>query len=138
MIQETQLRAILDTIEGTSFNSVDSATLLMEWGFKLQQWMAFSGQQVAECKEDLHTSRKKAMINMIATLAANGAEMAVSLQKVYVDDLCAKENMLYELAGRCNSSCIHALDFVRSCLSTLKTEMQLANATEINFPRGDS
>lgn len=137
MIQETQLRAILDTIEGTDYKSVDSPPLLMEYGFKCQQWMAFSGQQMAECKEALHVARKKAMINMISSLSANGAEMAVSLQKVYVDDLCSHENMLYELSGRCNSSCIHALDFVRSCLSTLKTEMQLNNAPEITFPRGD-
>ncbi len=60
-----------------------------------------------------------------ARLSANGAEMAISLQKVYVDDLCSEENYDYELAQRACRACVHALDFVRSCLSTLKTELAL-------------
>lgn len=123
MIQPTQLQSILDTIEGTNFDQVQSLNLLMDWGFKLQQWMAFSGSQQAEAKRLLHDARRKAMVNLIASLEANGAEMAISLQKIYVDDQCANENYHYELAQRCNRSCTHALDFCRSCISTLRTEL---------------
>jgi uncharacterized protein YbjQ (UPF0145 family) len=123
MIQPTQLQAILDTIEGTTFDQVQSIHLLMDWGFKLKSWMAFAGNQQAECKRELHTARRKAMVNLIASLEANGAELAVSLQKAYVDDLCANENYNYELAERTCRACVHSLDFVRTCISTLKTEL---------------
>jgi hypothetical protein len=123
MIQPTQLQAILDSIEGTSFDQVQSINLLMDWGFKLKQWMAFSGSQQAFAKRLLHDARRKAMVNLIASLQANGAELAISLQKQYVEDLCAEENYNYELAQRCNRACVHSMDFVRTCISTLKAEL---------------
>lgn len=131
MIQPDMLKAILDTIEGTDYKNVESPSLLMEYGFKLQQWMAYSGSQMAEAKKALHEARRAAMINLIASLKANGATLGAALQKDYVNDLCAEENSVYELAGRVNSSCIHALDFVRSCLSTLKAEMNLTQNTSV-------
>lgn len=124
MIQPAQLQSILDTIEGTGFDQVQSINLLMEWGFKLQQWMAFAGSQQAVCKHALHDARRQAMVNLVASLKANGATLAPSLQRDYVNDLCANENYNYELAERCCRSCVHALDFVRTCISTLKTELQ--------------
>lgn len=123
MIQPSQLQAILDTIEGTGFDQVQSINLLMDWGFKLQQWMAFSGSQQAECKRALHDARRQAMVNLVASLKANGATLAPSLQKDYVNDLCGQESQHYELAERCCRTCVHALDFVRTCISTLKTEL---------------
>ena len=123
MIQPLQLTAILNTIEGTLFDQLQSINLLMDWGFKLQSWMAFAGSQQVECKKAMHDARRKAMINIIASLAANGVTMAPSLQKDYVNDLCADELANYELAERCNRTCVHALDFVRTCISTLKTEL---------------
>jgi hypothetical protein len=124
MIQPSQLQAILDTIEGTSFDQVQSITLLMEWGFKLQQWMAFSGSQQAECKGALHSARRQALVNLIASLKANGATLSPMLQRDYINDLCGNENVNYELAERCSRTCVHSLDFVRTCISTLKTELQ--------------
>jgi len=124
MIQRNSLQAVLDTIEGTPFSEVQSISLLMDWGFKLQQWMAFAGSQQAEAKKLLHDARRQAMVNLVASLKANGATLAPSLQKDYVNDLCAEENYNYELAERCNRCCVHALDFVRTCISTLKIELQ--------------
>lgn len=124
MIQPTELQAVLDTIEGTGFQDVQSLNLLMEWGFKLQQWMAFAGSQQAEAKKLLHDARRKAMVTLIASLRANGADLAPSLQKEYVNDVCSQENYHFELAERCNRCCVHALDLVRTCISTLKIELQ--------------
>lgn len=124
MIQPNQLQAILDTIEATSFNEVQSLNLLMEWGFKLQSWMAFAGSQQAEAKRLLHEARRQAMINLIANLKANNAELAPSLQKEYVNDACSQENFHFELAERACRCCVHALDLVRTCISLLKTELQ--------------
>lgn len=123
MTHSTPLQDILNRIEGTSYERMQSIDSLISWGFELQQWMAFSGSQQALCKLTLQEARRRAMVNLVASLKANGAEMAISLQKQYVDDLCAQENYNYELAQRCNRACVHALDFTRSCLSTLKTEL---------------
>jgi hypothetical protein len=124
MIQPLQLEAILNTIEGVKFQNVQSLHLLMEWGFNLTQWMAFAGSQQAECKKALHDARRQAMVNLVASLKANGATLAPSLQRDYVNDLCATENYHYELSERCCRACVHSLDLVRTCISTLKTEMQ--------------
>lgn len=123
MIQPAQLQAILDTIEGTGFDQVQSINLLMDWGFKIQQWMAFAGGQQAEAKKLLHDARRRAMVNLVASLQANGATLAPSLQRDYVNDLCGMENYNYELAERCARACVHSLDFIRTCISTLKTEL---------------
>lgn len=123
MTHTEQLQTILDTIEGMAFDQVQSPALLMEWGFKLKQWMSYSGSRQAVFKQELHKARRMAMIKLIASLEANGAEMAISLQKQYVDDLCDVENYNYTLAERCNRTCVHALDFVRTCISMLKTEL---------------
>lgn len=125
MPEPSQLQAILDSIEGMSFDQVQSLNLLMDWGFKLQQWMAFAGSQQAACKRKLHEARRQALVNLVASLKANGAELAISLQKQYVEDLCAEENYQYELAERTSRACVHSLDFVRTCISTLKTELTL-------------
>lgn len=123
MIQEIQIRAILDTIEGTDYAAVGSMELLKEYGFKLTGWNAFTGQQMAECKEAWLNARRKAMVNLVASLKANGAVLSPSLQKDYVNDLCAKEAALYELAERCNRACVHSIDLVRTVLSQMKEEM---------------
>lgn len=122
-VQPVELQGILDTIEGTNFEQVQTISALMDWGFRLQSWMAFSGSQQAASKLALHNARRQAMVNLTASLSANGAEMAISLQKQYVDDLCAQENYNYNLAERCNRACVHCLDFVRTCISTLKQEL---------------
>ena len=124
MIQKEQLIAILNSIEGTDFKNVQSIDLLIDFGFKLQQWLAFSSYQQALCRETLHNRRRQAMVNLIASLKANNASLAPSLQKEYVNDLCAEDNGVYELACRCNSCCVHALDFLRSCISALKIEYE--------------
>lgn len=121
---DTELKAILNTIEGTNFSNVQSIDLLMEHGFKLQQWMAYSGEQMAVAKENLHKARRQAMVNLLGSMGANQKQLSPSLQKDYVNDLCASENATYELASRTNSACIHSMDFIRTCISALKTERQ--------------
>lgn len=125
MIQESALRGILDTIEGTNYASVQSMEQLKEYGFQLQQWMAFASTQMVECKKALHDARRKAMVNLVASLKANGATLTPQLQKDYVGDLCGAENALYLLAERCNKTCTHAQSLVITCISALKEEMAM-------------
>lgn len=125
MIGTSALNGILEKIKTTDYINVSSTTQLMEYAFALSQWMAYSGQMMAEAKRDLHTARRQAMINLIASLKANTATLSAQLQRDYVMDLCADEASAYELAERTNKACTHTLDMVRSCLSTLKEEMKM-------------
>lgn len=47
MTHTEQLRTIMDTLEGVSFEQMQSPQLLMDWGFKLMQWISYSGAQQA-------------------------------------------------------------------------------------------
>lgn len=121
---ENELQKILNTIESIKYDQVNSPDLLMNFGFGLQGWIAYSAQAVAVTKKLLHDARRKAMLNLLASLSANAATMPISLQKDYVNDLCAEHIHLATLADRCNSACIHSLDFVRTCLATLRQERE--------------
>ncbi|MGE9312842.1 hypothetical protein ACLOAU_14435 [Niabella sp. CJ426] len=126
MIQPDQLKAILNTIEGTDYASKSSIDLLMEYGFQLKQWMAFSGEQMSIAKEELHRKKRQAMINLVASLDAQKIRLSPLLQKEYVNDCCHIEHGVYELADRCNKACSHSINLVITCISALKEEMKLS------------
>ncbi|HQV56233.1 MAG TPA: hypothetical protein PLX17_11985 [Chitinophagaceae bacterium] len=119
----SQIQAILTQMQSTSYADVQSIDKLLEYGFQLQQHLAFSGEAMAEARENLHLARQL----MTEKLLRSGQKMARSTFKDYVNDACAKEAGYYELAERCNRSCTHSLDFVRTAISALKAEMQSIN-----------
>lgn len=123
MNKQPEILAILSVIESTSFNDVSNPTALLEHGFKLTGWIAFSGEAVAEAKELLHNARKQAYINLVASLGAHEKKIGAMIMKDYCNDCCAKENAYLSLCERCNAACTHAADLCRSALSYLKTEL---------------
>lgn len=127
MIQAAKLEEILKQIAETKATSVQSVDILIEVGFELAAWIAFSGQQKAEAKRDLHKKRHAAMISLAGSLKANAAALSATMQRDFINDVCYEENYALELADRCNSTCIHTLDFIRSCMSSLKAERQYAS-----------
>lgn len=127
MNKKPEILAIVSSIESTSFSDVQSITQLLEYGFKLTQWIAFSGEAMSEAKEQLHIARAKAYINVHGSLTAQGHKIAPSLLKDYVNDQCAAQNGFYELCERCNRASTHAMDLVRTAISALKTEMSVMN-----------
>lgn len=125
MIQVTQLQAIMDTLESTCFHDVQSPEKLMEFGFKVQGWMSFSGGQTALGRQLLEEKKRQVLLNLLASLKANNTLLAPSLQKEYVNAACAAELGQLALADRCNRACVHALDLIRSCLSILNKEISM-------------
>lgn len=119
---KSELIAILNTIEGTSYSQVQSIDLLLEYGFKLTQWIARSGEIQATAKEQLHKKRRQAYLNVIASLGSQEKKIGPMLIKDYINDCCAEENGLYELAERTNRAATHANDLVRTAVSALKGE----------------
>jgi hypothetical protein len=127
MSKEATVLAILQTIEDTTYCDVQSPVKLLEYGFQLTGWIAFTAQAVAEAKENLHNARRKAYINLVASLGAHEKKIGALLMKDYCNDSCAKENAYLTLCERANAAATHSNDLVRSALSYIKTEMVTSN-----------
>lgn len=54
----SQIQAILTQMQSTSYADVQSIDKLLEYGFQLQQHLAFSGEAMAEARENLHLARQ--------------------------------------------------------------------------------
>jgi len=122
-MKEAEILAILQAIQDMDYSDVSNPTSLLEYGFKLTGWIAFSGECVAQAKQLLHAARKQAYINLVASLGAHEKKIGVMLMKDYCNDVCGKENAYLSLCERCNAACTHAADVCRSALSYLKTEL---------------
>jgi hypothetical protein len=121
-----ELIKIMEKIITTSFSDVGSIDLLIEHGFVLSQYIARTGQLMSEAKESLHKARKQAYKDAQDILKARERKYSPLLLKDYINDCCAEENALYELAERANRACTHSNDLVRTAISALKTELQYA------------
>ena len=127
LTKKADIKAILEAISQTHYKDVNNAVVLLEYGFELTGWIAFSGECVAEAKEILHRARKQAFIDLVASLGAQQKKIGAMLMKDYCNDVCAEENAYLALCERANAAATHASDLVRSALSYLKTEMATVN-----------
>jgi hypothetical protein len=127
MTRKADIKAILEVISNTHYKDVSNPQVLLDYGFELTGWIAFSGECVAEAKEILHKARKQAYINLVASLGAHEKKVGVMIMKDFCNDQCAEENAYLSLCERCNAAATHASDLVRSALSYLKTEMATVN-----------
>jgi hypothetical protein len=127
MDKQPMILAILTEIQSTSYSDVQSIDALLEYGFRLTQHIAFSGEAMSEAKKALHDARRKAYLKVESSMTAQEKKWAPSLIKDYVNDCAANENAYYELCERCNRSATHSVDLIRTAVSALKTEMQTSN-----------
>ena len=127
MQKHSEILAIISSIESTSFSDVQSIDVLLDFGFKLTSWLAFTGEAMSEAKKKLHDARRASYLKVEASLNAQQKKWSPMLAKDYVNDCCSNENAYYELCERCNRACTHTLDLVRTAISALKTELQLSN-----------
>jgi hypothetical protein len=110
-------------IQGTKYDNFNqSIDLLIEHGFILNQHIARTGQLMSECKKILHDARKKAYEAARETLQAKDRKYSPLLLKDYINDCCAVENELYELAERTNKACTHSHGLIITAVSALKAE----------------
>lgn len=123
MKKQPEILAILTAIQDTTYNEVNNPTALMDYGFQLAGWIAFTAEAVAEAKELLHNARKQAYINLVASLGSQEKKIGEQMKKDYCNDCCAKEQAYLALCERTNAAATHACDLVRSALSYLKTEL---------------
>lgn len=112
----------LETIDQDAIRS-QNITYLMEFGIKLSAWIAFSGNQMAIAKKLWNDAKRKAYMDVRASMKAVGDNYGPMLFKDFVSAKCSSEEFAYDTCERVNRSATHTLDFIRTCLSTLKTEM---------------
>lgn len=117
-----ELKAMMDTMEGTTYADLQSIDQLIDYGFAMVGWIARSGEIMAQAKEDLHRKRRQAYINAVASLGSQEKKIGAMLIKDYINDCCAEENGLYELAERTNRAATHCNDLIRTAISALKAE----------------
>lgn len=123
MDKKEEILRILKEIRTTDYCTMQSIDLLLEYGFKLTQYLAFSGEAMAEAKELLHKRRQEGLREAAAQYK-NGPTMII---KDYINDLSAVHHGYYELCERCNRACTHTIDLIRTAVSSLKQEM-IANS----------
>jgi hypothetical protein len=107
--------------------SMQSITQLIELGAQLSQYIAFTGGEVARLKGAYLVAKKAAYHSAMNKLKEEGKEVAPSLVKDYVGTMVGEKEERWLLADRLNAAMTHQLDFVRTCISALKTEMQTIN-----------
>jgi hypothetical protein len=117
-----ELEAIMNTIEATTYKELQTIDQLIDYGFVMVGWIARTGEIMAAAKEDLHKKRRQAYINAVASLGSQEKKIGALLIKDYINDCCAEENALYELAERCNRAATHCNDLIRTAISALKQE----------------
>ena len=89
--------------------------------------LPFVNSQMALAKKKLNEAKVKAYHNLITSSKATEQYFAPSLAKDYVNALCSEEQYVYDNAERCSRSIVHLIDALRTCISALKTELQVMN-----------
>ncbi|HEU4903192.1 MAG TPA: hypothetical protein VFT06_10375 [Flavisolibacter sp.] len=119
---KAELIEIMQLLTTTKFSDIQSIDALIDHGFVVTAYIARTGQLMSEAKEQLHKARKTAYKASEGILKQAGRKYSPLLLKDYINDCCAEENALYELAERCNRACTHANDLIRTAISALKAE----------------
>lgn len=123
-----KLKQIEQELINSNPEQIQSISALMELGSRLANHIAFTGSEVAKAKKALLLAKKQAYFKAMEDLKNKGKEVAPSLVKDFVQTMCAEQEERYLLCDRMNATATHTLDFVRTCLSCLKAEMQTINS----------
>lgn len=121
-----ELQAMMDTMEGTSYKDLQTIDQLIDYGFTMVGWIARSGEIMSQAKEELHKKRRQAYVDAVASLGSQSIKIGAMLIKDYINDCCAEENGLYELAERTNRAATHCNDLIRTAISALKQQAEMA------------
>lgn len=127
---EIQLKALedfmqyLQSVKPEDLGSAEDIRLHL---ISLTSWLAWSGEQMAVTGRAYNIAKRDAYHKLQQDFEANGAKLSPMLARDYVNSLCSKEGYAYDLAERSNRSTVHAIDALRSVLSSLKEEQRSIN-----------
>lgn len=118
-----ELEKIQALLGGNTVESISTIDGWLEWGSKLSQWLAYSGQCMSTSKKELLDARARFYESFVFNMKARGLDwIPASAINKYVEAKCSSEQYKYDLSERVNRSTVHMLDFVRTAISSLKQE----------------
>lgn len=122
-----ELKGYISMIESFDKDSAQDADALHAYLIQLTNYMARANFLMAEWSKVFREEKRKAYLSLKASEAAQGNKnLSPLLAKDYVNSCCSESGYVYDLAERTSRLCTHTGEFVRSILSSLKSERQFA------------
>lgn len=97
------------------------ADMLCERLSYLNSYMAWAGVLLGKAKEELANAKRAVQVQHFQSLA----KMPATVQKDFVENMCAKELNLVTTLDRLNAACTHQSDNIRTQVSYIKQQMIL-------------
>ncbi|MBQ7750314.1 MAG: hypothetical protein IJR77_03715 [Bacteroidales bacterium] len=87
----------------------------------LNAYMAWAGTLLGKAQEELRNAKKAVQVEHFASLC----KMPATVQKDFVENMCAKEIAMVTVLDRLNAACTHQSDNIRTQVSFIKQQMAL-------------
>lgn len=107
---------------------------LMEQGIKIAAWISLTGSEMSKAKKNWNDEKAKTYRDVRASMKAVGDNYGPMLFRDYVGAKCADTEYIYDSIERTHRSCERILDFLRTCISGLKAEIQANQYTSSMHP----
>ena len=128
--QLSQIKAIQSELETMDvyITSQQNVSALIDLGGKLASWIAFTGEQQSNAKRAWRKEVARCYDNYVFSKMAFGMKVTPSMANKYAEAKSGEYEADYEMVERTHRSCVHILDFLRTCISALKQEMSTFNS----------
>lgn len=99
----------------------DDPYLLTERLSYLNSYLAWSSTLLGKAQEELREAKKRVQIEHFRDLS----KMPATVQRDFVDNMCAKESALVTVLDRLNATCTHQGENIRTQVSYIKKQLEL-------------
>lgn len=123
MTLEEEAKQIQDYLEITMS---DNPQEVVERGNDLIVYLARSGEMLSEAKRILNEKKMSQSMQVIKDFILDN-KLSAKVQNALIEGLCANEQKLVDWLDRINATCVHQIDWCRTCVSKQKEEMRLSN-----------
>lgn len=117
-----ELTEYMQIIQEFDKDCAQDASALHAYLIHLTQLMARANLLMAEYNKKFREEKKQAYLRLAASSQAQQKYYSASLAKDYIDSQCSETGYIYDLACRVSRSCVHAMDAIRTIISSLKSE----------------
>lgn len=132
-INITEIQAIQSELQTMDayITAQQNVSSLIDLGGKLASWIAFTGEQQSKAKRVWRKEVTRCYDNYVFSKMAFDMKVTPSMANKYAEGKSGEYEADYEMVERTHRSCVHILDFLRTCISALKQEMQTFNSQTI-------
>lgn len=125
MAKFSEVQAIETELQSLSEDAIrtQNMTYLMEQGLRIGAWISFTGQEMANAKREWNEAKAKRYETIHASMRAIGDNYPPTIFKDYIAAKCSQEQYIFDSIERTHRSAERILDFLRTCISGLKAEI---------------